>query len=300
MLYKKPSDVLKQLVRTALIASPGKTFVVADYSAIEARVLAWLAGETWRLDIFNSHGMIYEASASKMFGLPLEQCTKEADKSNGTTYRDKGKVAELALGYQGGVGALKAMGGERMGLGDAEMKTIVNKWRKSNTEINAFWTKVNRLAISAIKHSHPYTGPKGLIFDYRDGVLSIRLPSGRRLHYWGARLGTNRFDKVCVKYKGIDQYTRKWSTLETYGGKLTENIVQAIARDLLSVSMLKLDREGYDIAMHVHDEAAIEVAEDSAIPELKNMCAIMLEPIPWAKGLPLDAEGYITPYYKKD
>ena len=300
MLYDDPADILSQLIRTALIARDGHTFNVADFSAIEARVLSWLADELWRLEVFRTHGMIYEASAAKMFGLPLEKCTKKADEKNGTSYRDKGKVAELALGYQGSVGALKTMGGEKMGLTEIEMKTIVNKWRGTNSSITKFWTTVNKSAMIALRQRRAVRGPKRLIFNYERDWLTIKLPSGRKLYYYKPQFGKNKFDRTCITYMGVDGYTKKWTRLKTYGGKLTENIVQAIARDLLAFSMINLDNEGFNICMHVHDEAACEVPISNAENELKRMCDIMAIVPNWAVGLPLGADGYTTPYYKKD
>jgi len=300
ILYDDPAAVLSQLLRSALIASEGHTFAVADFSAIEARVLAWLAGEEWRMEVFRTHGMIYEASASKMFNLPLDKCTKKADKRNGTDHRAKGKVAELALGYQGAVGALKQMGGEDMGLSEKEMKSIVVKWRGSNTAIAAFWKRVNNCAMIAVRKRKPVRGPKGIIFDVFKDWMTIQLPSKRKLYYYKPRFGRNRFGKVCLEYMGIDTYSRKWKYLNTYGGKITENLAQAIARDLLTDSMLRLDKAGFSICLHVHDEVAAEVPITNAEEQLENMCSIMSDGPDWALGLPLGADGYTSTFYKKD
>lgn len=300
MTYGDISGILSQLIRTALIARKGHTFAVADFSAIEARVIAWLAGEQWRIDVFNSHGMIYEASASMMFGLPIEQCMK-VEKGGKEGIRAKGKVAELALGYQGSVGALKTMGGERMGLSEWEMKAIVTRWRKANPKVVELWKEVNSNAKRALKTRKKIVSKDGkLAFHYNGQVLRIRLPSGRCLFYFEPRLGENKFGSEAIKYRGMSQTTRQWTFIDTYGGKLVENIVQAIARDLLAFSMRNLDAKDYFIAMHVHDEAACEVPLIGQEESLKEMCSIMGEAPEWAKGLPLDADGYLTPFYKKD
>ena len=295
MLYDDVGSVLSQLIRTAFIAKENHTFAVADFSAIEARVIAWLAGEDWRLDVFNTHGKIYEASASMMFNIPIEEITKGSD------LRQKGKVAELALGYQGGVGALKTMGGERMGLSEVEMSSIVKKWRASNPSIVALWSDIEKCAMRAVMTKRTYISDyRGLIFNFDGSVLTIELPSGRKLFYQQPLIGKNRFDKKTLLYMGMDQVKKTWGRVETYGGKLVENIVQAIARDILADSMIRLDAAGYEIVMHVHDEAVAEVPETNSLEALTKMCFIMSEPIEWAKGLPLAADGYITEYYKKD
>ena len=299
-------DTLSQLTRTALIAPTGKTLYAADFSAIEARVLSWIADEEWRLDVFRTHGMIYEAAAAKMFDLPLEQCTKKADDKNGTSYRSKGKVAELSLGYQGSVGAMTQMGGAKMGLSAAEMKVIVNNWRNNNPKIVQFWRKVEKYAMRAVMMTgREIEGPKGLIFEhikkgYQDR-LTIELPSGRKLFYINPTFTVNEWDKKCLQYRGMIQTINKWGNIPTYGGKLTENIVQAIARDLLRDSMLNLHDAGYNICMHVHDEVVGEIKDDeNAEQTLEDICELMGQANPWAEGLPLAADGYLTPYYKKD
>lgn len=306
MFYDRVSDTLSQLIRTAFVAQEGDLFFVSDFSAIEARVIAWLAGEQWRLDVFNSHGMIYEASASMMFGVPVEAVTKASD------YRAKGKIAELALGYQGSVGALKKMGGEEMGLSEAEMQRIVDLWRAKNPNIVKLWGMVNKAAIACIQARRPVRlkGYQNLRFDYDGKAMTIELPSGRKLFYQAARLAPNKFDNLSVYYKGLDANNR-WVWIPSYGGKFVENIVQAIARDLLAEAMFRLDQNGYKIVLHVHDEIALEL-EDLSFDEqahaadwtnadiLAEVERIMGEPVPWAEGLPLSAEGYVSSYYKKD
>lgn len=297
--YPKMSGLLSQLIRTALIAPEGKTFAVADFSSIEARVIAWLAGEDWRLDVFRGDGRIYEASASMMFGLPIEQCLKE-DKGGLPGIRAKGKIAELALGYQGGVGALRQMGGESMGLSADEMQSIVEKWREASPNIKKLWYTVEKAAKATMRTRKTIETKCGrLRFKFNGETLRIKLPSGRCLSYWKAHLGEGKFGEV-IKYWGVNQTLRKWMRLETYGGKLVENIVQAIARDLLMNSMQHLEANGFRIVMHVHDEAICEVPVDEAEVLLENMCFIMGQGPDWAQGLPLGADGYVTPYYKKD
>lgn len=296
LLYDNLSNILSQLIRTAFIAGEEKLFAVADYSAIEARVIAWFANEKWRLDVFNSHGKIYEASASKMFGIPIDQITKGSDA------RAKGKIAELALGYQGGVGAMLRMGGEKMGLSETEMQRNVELWRLSNPAIVSLWKKVEEAAKKAIVRKSLVETPfRGLSFSYDGIMLKTHLPSGRHLSYWKPSFTENNWGFPSIQYMGMDQTTKKWWNIKTYGGKLVENIVQAFARDILAYSMLKLKNHGFDIVMHVHDEIICEVDYDiAANGKLDDMCSIMSEEIPWAKDLPLDAEGYLTPYYKKD
>ena len=277
-------------------------FRSADFSAIEARVIAWLANETWRMDVFNSHGKIYEASASQMFGIPIEKIDKTTEE--GSALRSKGKVAELALGYQGALGALKQMGGEAMGLSDVEMETIVTKWREKSPAIVQLWRSVEGFAIRAIRSPHKkhvLEKFKNLVFEY-DGVsLTIELPSGRKLFYNSPRIKKNKWGRDAIQYKGTHQVTKKWWFIDSYGGKFTENIVQAIARDLLAYSMARLNAEGYKIVMHVHDEAVVEIEDTGEeFEQLGEMCEIMGETVPWAQTLPLVADGYITPFYKKD
>lgn len=293
LMYEDLSAVLSQLIRTALVAKEGHTFAVADFSAIEARVIAWLAGETWRLDVFNSHGKIYEASAAKMFNVPIETVTKGSD------LRKKGKVAELALGFGGGVEALRTMGAERMGLLDVEMQNIVDKWRKASPSIKKLWHAVEGCAIRALKTRKTIVSKCGrLVYKYDGRVLRIKLPSGRCLFYYAPKIGKSRYGSDCMKYR--TSINGKWVYKETWGGTLVENIVQAIARDLLAFSMRSLDKAGFKIAMHVHDEAACEVPMQGQTDYLKQMFTIMATAPEWAEGLPLGADGYLTPFYKKD
>lgn len=294
MLYGNVPDTLSQLIRTALIAREGDTFIVADFSAIEARVIAWLAGEKWRLDIFKNNGDIYCASAAQMFRVPVEK--------NGVNshLRQKGKIAELALGYGGSVGALTQMGAVRMGIKEKELPELVSQWRASNPKIVNLWDSVNTAAMETFIHGQPHQINPGVGFEINKGALFVHLPSGRKLSYLKARLGENRFGGQSLLYEGMDQTTKKWKTLETYGGKLTENIVQAIARDCLAESMIRVEDAGYRTVMHVHDELVIETKKETAEANLDRVCRIMGEPIPWAEGLILNADGYITDYYKKD
>lgn len=290
MLYDV-SDTLSQLIRTALIPEDGRVFAVADFSAIEARVIAWLAGEEWRMEVFRSHGKIYEASASRMFNVPIESIGKGSD------LRSKGKVAELALGYQGSVGALAKMGGESMGLSRIDMETIVAKWRAANPNIVKMWGDFNKCAINAVcnnatvKHTNT-----GIIFKGSPEALRIELPSGRELIYWNAVIYSNTYGNASVRYKGVNQDTKQWGWVDTYGGKIAENIVQAVARDLLLDSMVRVE-DFADITLHVHDEIACEVFGETDLIEIEG---IMGEVPAWAKGLPLGADGYLCNFYKKD
>lgn len=294
ILFSDLSNVLSQLIRTAFIAKPGKTLGVADFSAIEARIIAWLSREKWRLDVFKTHGKIYEASAAMMFGIPIELVTKESE------YRYKGKVAELALGYQGSVGAMKNMGGEAMGLSEQEMKSIVDKWRRANPAIVALWKDTENNVKQAMRTRKKVSCKFNLLhFEYDGTCLTIELPSGRKLYYQEPGLIEGKFGQT-IRYKGLDQVTKQWWWVDTYGGKLVENIVQAIARDLLAESMLNLEAEGFEIVMHVHDEVICDIDENRADEELEIMCQIMGTPIDWAEGLPLDADGYHTKFYKKN
>jgi DNA polymerase len=307
-LYNNPSSVLSQLIRTAFIASNKSIFAVSDFSSIEARVIAWLSGEQWRLKVFESHGKIYEASASLMFGVPIEHVTKTSD------YRAKGKIAELALGYQGSTGAIARMldqgegnyEGEKepskvLDLSESEMKIIVNKWRKANPAICQLWKDVEACAKNVLRHKKKMTSRiKGLVFEYDGEALTIKLPSGRKLFYQNPSFTINKFKSESIRYKGMDQETKQWGYVDTYGGKLVENIVQAIARDLLAEAMLRLDASGYKIVMHVHDEAVCEIMNVDPEKHLKKICDIMSIVPVWAKGLPLGADGYLTPFYKKD
>jgi len=299
LLYDNVSNVLSELIRTSFIPGEGRVFAVADFSAIEARVIAWLAGEQWRLDVFEGHGKIYEASASKMFGVPIESIGK------GSELRMKGKVSELALGYGGSKGALVNMGALSMGLTEEELPSIVDKWRAANPAITNLWKTLEACAMRAIRTKKPVQGPKNMVFSYRfdkdleHAVLSIKLPSGRKLYYQNAGFGLNKFERKCVVYYGLDS-NKQWSKIDTYGGKLTENVVQAIARDLLTESLKRVDKEGYKIVLHVHDEIIVETPDFYPNVKLKQLCKIMSEPVPWAEGLPLAADGFLTNFYKKD
>jgi len=293
MTFDNLPSVLSQLIRTALIPKEGNIFGVADYSAIEARITAWLSGEQWRLDIFDGDGKIYEASASKMFTVPMDKITSDL--------RDKGKISELALGFGGGVGALKTMGGEKMGLSEDEMKNIVSRWRKASPKIVEMWYEFEDCALTALKTRKAVTSElKSLVFNYEQKALTILLPSGRKLIYQNAVLSKNRWDGDCIKYMGMNQETKQWGWTETYGGKLSENIIQAIARDLLADGMRRLDAAGFDIVMHVHDEVVADIPNLSVDFVISEMCRILGEPVAWAPGLKTPAAGFVTPYYKKD
>ncbi len=291
MLWGSLPFILSQLIRTAFIASLGNRFIVSDFSAIEARVIAWLADEQWRLDVFNTHGKIYEASASQMFHVPLENIKK------GSKLRQQGKIAELALGYGGGFGAIKVMDREGS-IPEDEIGLLVKNWREANPNIVKFWYKCEAAAKTAIKERREIEIQHGLKFSYRDSILFITLPSGRSLAYWGAHIGTNRKGMESILYEGVDQETKQWvSNIETYGGKLVENIVQAVARDCLAMAMLRVDSHGYKIVMHVHDEIIIDAPEEV---KAEDITRIMSESIAWAPGLPLKGDTYETFFYKKD
>ena len=298
MLYDSVPDVLSQLIRTALVAKPGHTFLVSDYAAIEARVIAYLAGEKWRLDVFAQGGDIYCSSASQMFKVPVVK-----HGINGHL-RQKGKVAELACGYGGGVAALKAFGADKMGLTEQEMQDIVTQWRAASPTIPKLWRNVEKAAKYALDHpgrtvavARPVArvGENNIVAEYwKDAdALRCRLPSGRILTYWGARLDSD--GSIC--FMGQNQTTRKWEKTGTWGGKLVENIVQAFARDCLAVAMVKLDAAGFGIVFHVHDEVVIEAPDGS---RWEDAAAIMGEPIDWAPGLLLRGDGYETKFYMKD
>ena len=289
MLYSSVPEVLSELIRTAFVPQSGLQFLVADFSAIEARVIAWLAGETWRNEVFASHGKIYEASASQMFHVPIDEITK------GSPLRQKGKIAELALGYGGSVGALKAMGALEMGVNEDELQPLVKAWRSANHNIVQLWWDVDKAAMTAVRE-RTADDSHGIHFECKSGMLFIILPSGRQLSYVKPRIGENRFGNECVTYEGIGS-TKKWERIETYGPKLVENIVQAISRDLLCYAMRRLDSIGFSIVMSVHDEVVLETTSDIS-PE--EVCRIMAETPPWAKGLLLRADGYVCPFYKKD
>lgn len=290
MLFGNVPNVLSELIRTVLIPKPNHRFIVADFSAIEARVLSWLAGETWRIDTFKNGGDIYCASASQMFKVPVEK-----HGVNGHL-RQKGKIAELACGYGGSVGALKSMGALEMGIPEDELQGLINDWRSANGHIVKLWYEVGSSTMKAIREKT--TVPLGrLSFIYKGGILFIQLPSGRRLSYIKPRIGTNRFGGDSIEYMGISA-SKKWDVLETFGGKLVENIVQAIARDLLAFALINTANAEYDIVFHVHDEiiAEMEVGKGS----VDEMCMLMSKAPAWADGLPLDADGYECEYYRKD
>lgn len=292
LLFDSVPVVLSQLIRTAFIPADGYRFIVADFSAIEARVIAWLAGEKWRMDVFNGDGKIYEASAAQMFKVPVESITKD------NPLRQKGKIAELALGYQGSKGALITMGALNMGLTEEELPGLVTTWRQTNPAIVQYWSNVEEAAMKAVRDKTSTELPHGLTFSYESGMLFIRLPSGRRLAYVRPRIEVEeRFNKMGLTYEGYEQ--GKWNRLRTYGGKLVENIVQATARDCLAEAMLLLDAAGYRIVMHVHDEVVMEVPNNDP-HALEDACEIMGQPIDWAPGLPLRADGFECNYYRKD
>lgn len=287
LLYEDVPDTLSQLIRTAFIPKDDAQFLVADFSAIEARVIAWYAGETWRQKVFEKGGDIYCASASQMFKIPVEK-----HGINGHL-RQKGKIAELALGYGGSVGALKAMGAIEMGLTEEELPPLVDAWRQSNPRIVEFWWAVDRAVMEAVRYKHTTTD-YGLTFSCRSGMLFITLPSGRNLAYVKPKVGTNKFGGECITYEGVGA-TKKWERLDSYGPKFVENIVQATARDILCYAMHTL--RCCSIVMHIHDELVIEADPRMS---LDAVCEQMGRTPPWAKGLLLRADGYATPFYKKD
>ena len=285
-------DTLSQLIRTAFIPAEGHRFVVADFSAIEARVIAWFAGEQWRMQAFANGEDIYCASASRIYGVPV---VKHGENGH---LRQKGKIAELACGYGGSVGAMKAMGGAN--LTDEELKQIVDDWRKASPNIPRLWYRLENAAMDAIRTGVPVMA-NGLVFRYEgtpEGLrfLTIQLPSGRKLFYCNPFFGTNRFGNDSIHYYGAN--TGNWCELETYGGKLTENVVQAIARDCLAAAMKNIETAGYQIVMHIHDEVILDAPADRA--DLDMVCKLMCQPIPWAEGLLLNADGFVGDYYKKD
>lgn len=299
-LFGSVPDTLSQLIRTSFIAEPGNALVDADFSAIEARVISWLAGESWRLDVFRTHGKIYEASASQMFGVPLERIKKGNPEY---ALRQKGKVAELALGYQGSTGALIKMGALDMGLTEAELPDIVNRWRDANKRIRDLWYSMEAAAVQVIQTGQP-VGLRSLVLaremDAGNNLdfLTIRLPSGRKLYYAHPSLGQNQWGKPSITYMGMDQTTKKWKLIETYGGKLVENCVQAIARDCLAEAIERLEAANYPVVFHVHDEVVVECAAERA--SLDDIAAIMGQPVSWAPDLPLGADGWVDAFYKKD
>lgn len=290
LFYESTPNVLSELIRTAFVAKPGCRFIISDYSAIEARVLAWLAGEEWRLQVFETHGKIYEASASAMFHVPIEEITKTSP------LRQKGKISELALGYGGAVGALTSMGALKMGLTEEELPGLVSTWRSANPHITAFWWAVDEAAVTAVRDKKPSKVGR-VSFEYKSGILFVTLPSGRKLSYVKPRMMLNKFGREGLTYEGIGE-SKKWMRLETYGPKLVENIVQAASRDILAEAMLRLEKEGFDIVCHVHDEVVLEVPDGkSSVEEVNEIMAV--NPV-WTEGLPLKAAGFESPFYKKD
>jgi DNA polymerase len=290
MLYGNVPDTLSQLIRTAFVAPEGSRFIVTDLSAIEARIIAWFAGERWRLDVFNTHGKIYEASAAQMFRIPIEKVTKDI--------RAKGKIGELALGFGGGPPALIAMGALKMGLTEEELPKLVKMWRNANKNIVNWWRVIEDAAVSTVQDGIHDQLSCGLRMSVDKDVFFIQLPSGRRLSYYKPTLAPNRFGGQSLRYEGLDQTSKQWCKIDTYGGKLVENIVQATARDVLAEKMLILDSLGCNIIMHVHDEIVVQMP--SKLSGCEEINKIMGAPIKWAKGLPLKAESYETEYYKKD
>lgn len=299
LLYGNVPDTLSQLIRTAFIPSEGNKFVVSDFSAIEARVIAWLAGEQWVNEVFATHGKIYEATAAQMFGVPVERIVKGNPEYS---LRQKGKVATLALGYQGGTSALIAMGALNMGLTEDELPDIVSRWRQANPRIRDLWYAVENAALAAMETARPQA-IRGLIFAlegdllYGQSFLTVRLPSGRKLYYPKPFLKENQFGKQALHYYTVGQQTRKWEVASTYGGKMTENIVQAIARDCLAVTLERIYDRGLQTVFHVHDEVIIDAPMETTVEEI---CDLMAEPIPWAPGLILKGAGFESSYYMKD
>lgn len=289
LLYESIPNVLSELIRTAFIARPGCRLIVADFSAIEARVIAWLAGERWRLDVFADGGDIYCASASQMFNVPVEK--------NGINghLRQKGKIAELALGYGGSTGALRAMGAIQMGLTEDELQPLVNVWRQANPKIVRLWWDVDKTVKTCVKQK-TITATHGIKFTYQSGMLFITLPSGRSLVYVKPSMGVNTFGSESVTYEGVGS-TKKWERIESYGPKFVENIVQAISRDILCHAMKLLNKAGYNIVMHVHDEVVLEVPFEVSVQEI---CGLMSQTPSWAHGLILRADGFECKFYKKD
>lgn len=299
IVYGDVQDTLSQLIRTAFIPSEGHKFVVADFSAIEARVIAWLAGEEWVNEVFATHGKIYEATASQMFHVPIEKIKKGNPEYS---LRQKGKVATLALGYQGGVNALIAMGALKMGLDESELPDIVSRWRQANPRIKDLWGKVENAAITAYRTAQPQA-INNLIFSmesdliYGQTFLTVQLPSRRKLYYPKPFLQVNDLGRDALHFYGTNQTTGKWGIVSTYGGKLTENIVQAVARDCLAVTLDRINRLGFQVVFHVHDEVIVDAPMDLSVD---TICDLMAEPIPWAPGLILKGAGFESQYYMKD
>lgn len=294
--YANVTQVLSELIRTAFIAEPGRTFHVCDFSAIEARVIAWLSGEQWVLDVFKSGRDIYCETASRMFGVPVEKHGQNA------SLRQRGKVAVLALGYGGGVSALEAMGGSKLGLTESEEKDIVYKWRDANKKIVRLWAIAEKAAITAIKTGESVTIHRGIVVGRKWGMLTVTLPSGRTICYPRAGVGTEyadgwRGDHDVIEYEGLNQVTKKWGKIRTYGGKLTENMVQAIARDILGMVILRAREKGLNVVFHIHDEIIVEASQGQTLSDVE---ALFSKPIDWCRDLPLKGAGYTTPYYLKD
>lgn len=299
IIYGNVPDTLSQLIRTALIPAEGRKFVVADFSAIEARVIAWLAGEQWVNEVFATHGKIYEATASQMFHVPIEKIVKGNPEYS---LRQKGKVATLALGYQGGPPALISMGALNMGLTEEELPDIVSRWRGANRRIVDLWYAVEQAAVTTMQTAMPQA-IRGLVFSlegdlvYGQCFLTVQLPSGRKLYYPKPFLQENRFGKLAVHYYNVGQQSHKWEVDSTYGGKMTENIVQAIARDCLAETLKRIDERGLQVVFHVHDEVIIDAPMETTV---EGICDLMAEPIPWAPGLILKGAGFESSYYMKD
>lgn len=291
-LFDSVPDTLSQLIRTAFIPSEGNRFIVADFSAIEARVIAWYAGEKWRLDVFKTHGKIYEASASQMFHIPIEEIKKGSD------LRQKGKIAELALGYGGSVGAIKSMD-KTESIPEEELPGLVKSWRNANPNIAKFWWDVDKSAKKAINEKTTVTMQYGLKFIYNPGILFIELPSGRRLSYVRPKIEEHQtFEGYKITYEGMEQTSKQWKRQDTYGPKLVENIVQATARDCLAEALFNVDKAGYKTVMHVHDEIVMDVP--ISFGSIDEVNRIFGQEISWAPGLPLKADGYECNYYMKD
>lgn len=311
LMYGSINDTLSQLIRTAFVATPGNVLIDADFSAIEARVISWLAGQEWRLEVFRTHGKIYEASASQMFHVPIEKIKKGNPEY---ALRQRGKVAELALGYQGGVSAMRRMdvGHNLDDLSDDEVKGIVDRWRETNSMIRDLWNIIDSAAITVIT----YGGAQTIRSETTDAIITlaceldvitgtrymtILLPSGRKLYYPSPEIGVNRWGNPSVSYMGQNQTTKRWERVETYGGKLVENIVQAIARDCLAIAIENLEAQGLHVVFHIHDEVVIDTpawADEDTM--LETVTKIMTKPIPWAQALPLNADGWVDKFFKKD
>lgn len=311
LMYGSINDTLSQLIRTAFVATPGNVLIDADFSAIEARVISWLAGQEWRLEVFRTHGKIYEASASQMFHVPIEKIKKGNPEY---ALRQRGKVAELALGYQGGVSAMRRMdtGHNLDDLSDDEVKGIVDRWRETNSMIRDLWNIVDSAAVTVITNG----GAQTIRSETTDAVITlaceldvitgtrymtILLPSGRKLYYPSPEIGVNRWGNPSVSYMGQNQTTKRWEKVETYGGKLVENIVQAIARDCLAIAIENLESQGLHVVFHIHDEVVIDTpawADEDTM--LDTVTKIMTKPIPWAQALPLNADGWVDKFFKKD